>query len=58
MQTALVIGSVALALGALVAALFLPARALVHGVGDDDGDGGDADGRGEDADRDLVGTAT
>jgi len=52
MQTALVVGAAALALGALVAALFLPARAMAP-EGEDDGDDDSDDQR---AERDLVGT--
>jgi EmrB/QacA subfamily drug resistance transporter len=51
MQTALTIGAGALALGALVAALFLPARALAKDGGPDDGPTDD------ETDRDLVGTS-
>jgi EmrB/QacA subfamily drug resistance transporter len=57
MSTALVVGAVALALGSLVVALFLPARAQQSGEAADDGeadvDGPDGAGRAED-DRQLV----
>ncbi|HMG42851.1 MAG TPA: DHA2 family efflux MFS transporter permease subunit [Acidimicrobiales bacterium] len=47
MSTALTVGAGALALGAIVVALFLPARARdAAGHGDSDGDGGDAHGDG------------
>ena len=47
MSTALTVGAGALALGAIVVALFLPARARdAAGHGDIDGDGGDTDGDG------------
>jgi hypothetical protein len=56
MHTALMVGSAALALGALVAALFLPARALVPETDADADTGGAGDTDDGTADRDLVGT--
>jgi hypothetical protein len=59
MHTALMVGSGALALGALVAALFLPARALSHDdEGSDDGRPVDGEADADPSDQDLVVTTS